>query len=357
MGTLLEQHLQKLYYDPKSPVAFGGAQRLYEKVRSKGFTLQQVRNWLKGQTTYTLHKPIRKRFQRRKTIVAGIDQQWQADLADMQHLMKQNKRNRYLLCVIDVFSKFAWVVPIKDKTGTTLTQAFAFIFKSSKRKPLSLQTDKGREFKNKVFQSFLERKKIHFFTTENPETKASVVERFQRTLKTKMWKYFTHYQTRTYVDVLSSLVDAYNHSFHRSIQMTPSEVTPATESKVSKALYKTKSSSHFKVHDVVRINKTKRTFEKGYLPNWTKELFKIIRVNKTHVPVTYTLEDLNGERIAGTFYSHEIQPIKDDGIYKIESVLDKRSRRIGKKRIKEIKVRWLGYPPSFDSWISESLLV
>ena len=158
--------------------------------------------------------------------------------------------------------------------------------------------------------------------------------------------------------VLKELVHAYNHAFHRSIQTTPSSVTPSKESQVSTVLYKTKrTKTLYKTKDLVRINKTKRTFDKGYLPNWTRELFKIIRVNKTHYPVTYVLEDLNGERIAGTFYTHEIQPIKDDGVYKIDSVLDIRSRRVGNKRIKEIKVRWSGYPSSFDSWIPESYMV
>ena len=200
MGRLLkdatlENVLEKLYYNPKSPSAFSGVQRLFDAVKSlKRFAhikQRDIQNWLRKQNTYTLHKPIQKRFPRRKTIVGAIDQQWQADLADMQSLMKQNSMFRYLLCVIDVFSRFAWVVPIKNKTGQTLIKAFDSIFKSSKRKPLSLQTDKGSEFKNKDFQMYLKKKKVHFFTTDNPETKASIVERFQRTLKTKMWKYFT----------------------------------------------------------------------------------------------------------------------------------------------------------------------
>ena len=156
MGTvLMDQMLNRLYYDPKSPVAFGGVQKLYKKLRSmkkiSNVKLGQVKDWLNSQSTYTQHKPIRKRFPRRKTIVAGVDQQWQADLADLQHLMKHNNTNRYLLCVIDVFSRYAWAVPIKNKTGTTLIKAFETIFKSSKRKPLSLQIDKGTEFKTKTF--------------------------------------------------------------------------------------------------------------------------------------------------------------------------------------------------------------
>ena len=123
------------------------------------------------------------------------------------------------------YNYYAWIVPIKDKMGKTIVNAFKSLLKSG-RSPKSLQTDKGTEFKNKHFQTFLKSKKIHFFTTENPETKASIVERFQRTLKNRMWKYFTHHHTLRYVDILSKLVEGYNHAYHRSIKRAPVSVTP-----------------------------------------------------------------------------------------------------------------------------------
>ena len=109
--------------------------------------------------------------------------------------------------------------------------------------------------------------------------------------------------------------------------------------------------------DFVRINKTKRTFDKGYLPNWTQELFQILAVVKTQTPITYKIKDLEGELVKGTFYSHEIQRVEKDQIYEIDSVLDQRKRKVGKKWVKEIKVHWKGYPSKFDSWILESDLV
>lgn len=359
MGRILKKEalLHQLYYDPST--GFGGIQELYKtaKRRLKSITLEDVQRWLRSQRTYTLHKPIRRKFKRRQTVVAGIDHQWQADLADLQSVASYNSPFRYLLCVIDVFSKYAWVIPIVDKSGKTLIQAFKSILKD--RKPLSLQTDKGREFLNKEFQSFLDQHDIHFFTSENPETKASVVERFQRTLKTRMWKYFTHHKTRRYVDVLQQLVKAYNKRFHRSIGRAPDQVSPENEHEVTEALYGKQPKNHLsdlKVGEVVRINKTKRTFDKGYLPNWTTEVFKVVRVNKTH-PVTFNLEDLGGEAIAGSFYLDEIQRIKDDGIYEVESILDRRTRRVDGKAIREVKVHWLGYPSKFDSWIPATHLV
>ena len=352
----MDKVLSDIYYSPSHPAGYAGAKKLWThaKQRLKSIKLKHVKDWLKTQKTYTLHKPIRRRFQRRKTIVAGVDQQWQADLADLQALSHQNDQHRYLLCIVDVFSRYAWVVPLKDKKGSTLVKAFEQVFQE--RQPLSLQTDKGSEFKNATFQHFLKKEGVHFFTTNNPETKASLVERFQRTLKSRMWKYFTHRQTRRYVNHLQAMVHAYNHSVHRSIKMKPALVNKENEVLVNQSQVSKKQVSSIKVGDLVRINKTKRTFDKGYLPNWTTELFKVVQVHKTK-PMTFSIVDLSGEFIEGTFYESEIQVIKDDHIYEIESVLAKRTRRVGGKSLREVKVHWKGYPKKFDSWIPETHLV
>jgi hypothetical protein len=171
-----------------------------------------------------LHKPTRRRFPRRRIVVFGIDHQWQADLVDLAKLSSCNKGFKYLLTCIDVLSRYAWVVPLKDKMGKTLKDAFQVVFKSGRR-PMRLQIDKGTEFTNQVFQKFLKEHNVHFFTTYNKETSASIVECFNRTLKTKMWKYFTQRETLTYVDILSEMVASYNHTVHRTIGIPPAEVT------------------------------------------------------------------------------------------------------------------------------------
>jgi len=114
---------------------------------------------------------------------------------DLISLTKGNKNFQYLLSVIDVFSKFAWVEPLKQKNGKCLVKSFANILKKSKRSPKALQTGKGKEFVNKLFQKWLKYKKIHFFTTHNEKMKACVVERFNKTLMTRVWRYFTAKKT------------------------------------------------------------------------------------------------------------------------------------------------------------------
>ena len=351
--------ISDLFYDPS--VGYTGVQALYKtaKKKKKSIKLDDVRKWLRKQNTYTLHKPIRRKFRRRQTVVGGIDYQWQGDLADVSSMSKYNDGYRYLFCLIDVFSKYAWVVPIVDKSGKTLVKAMKGVLKD--RSPKSLQTDKGKEFKNTHFQTFLQSRGIHFFTTENPETKASIVERFQRTLKTRMWKFFTHRRTLRYLDVLQKFVRGYNNAYHRSIKRAPASVNVHNEALVSEALYgegAAKQRSKLKTGDIVRSNKTKRTFDKGYLPNWTQELFKVTRVNETSRPVTYKIEDLGREPVIGIFYSQEIQRVEPEQIFEIDAVLGKRIRKIGgKKWVKEVKVHWKGYPSKFDSWIPESELI
>ena len=134
---------------------------------------------------------------------------------DISSLARFNKGYKFLLTCIDVFSKFAWVVPLKNKTGESLVKGFQSILDLG-RSPEKLQTDEGTEFLNRNFQSLLKENSIHFFTT-NSELKASMVERFNRTLKTHMWKYFTTKNNRVYTDILQDIVHGYNNSYHRSI--------------------------------------------------------------------------------------------------------------------------------------------
>ena len=170
---------------------------------------------------------MRYRFKRNRVVVARIDDEWETDLVIIDLLSKHNNGYRYILTVIDVLSKFAWIEPMKTKTGESLVEAFSRIIKKG-RTPGMFHTDKGTEFTNEQFQKLLKEHNIRFFTTHN-ETKASIVERFNRTLKGKMWKYFTANNTLKYIDILQKLVKSYNSSRHRSIGMRPVDVNKKTK--------------------------------------------------------------------------------------------------------------------------------
>ena len=352
VGSEMDEYLTGIYGDPENEAGFGGAEKLYRYVKKDGkynLTRKQVREWLAGNETYTLHYPVRKEFTKSRVMAYAMDDLWQLDLIDMASLARYNSGYKYLLTCIDVLSKFAWVVPLKDKTGKTLVKALKKILES-KREPMNIQSDKGTEFTNKIFQSFLKEKGVHFYTTNNT-TKASVVERFNRTLKEKMYKYFTHHDTSKYKNVLASFVRAYNNSYHRSIKTKPNLVTKLNEGDVWKTLYGKKRSvkkRKYKVGDRVRISRAKQTFEKGYRPNWTQEVFNVTKRKKRDVPI-YNLEDDNGEEVSGTFYEPELQKVYKDkeGVFRVEKILKKR-RRKGKQ---EYFVKFLGYPSSFNLWV------
>ena len=352
----MEEILKEVYYNPEHPASFGGVDVVFQAARKENgnITKGQVQRWLMEQPTYTLHKPRRRRFKRNRVLVYGIDHQWQLDLVDMQALSRHNKGIKYLLTCIDIFSKYAWVVPLKDKKGPTLVKAFRSILEEG-RKPYKLQSDKGGEFINKPFQQLLKEEGIRFFTTQNEATKASVAERFNRTLKTRMFKYFTHKNTRKYVDVLPKIVSAYNHRKHSSIGRPPVDVKATNEKEVWLTLYGKKlpfvpKASKLQVGDKVRLSMATQTFRKGYLPQWTEEIFTISQI-VNRKPLVYRVQDYNGENIDGTFYKEELQKVvaPRDDIYKIERILHTRKRG----GITEYFVKWLGYPDKFNSYVTD----
>ena len=206
------------YETPSLRGSLGGVARL---AQAHGVPVSRARAKLQGLLSYTLHKPRRRRFPTLPVVVHGMDDQWVADLVEMQPLKKWNRGMRYLLTVVDVLSKYAWVEPLKSKTGVAVAAAFERILKRARgRHPVRLQTDAGKEFYNHTFQALMTRRKIHHFSTYG-DTKASVVERFNRTLKERMYRYFTARNTYRYVDALPALVQGYNRTKHRSIGMPP----------------------------------------------------------------------------------------------------------------------------------------
>ena len=156
------------------------------------------------------------------------DNIWGVDLADMQLLSKYNKGIKHLLCVIDFFSKYAWVVPLKDKKGTTITNAFqknldSFRKKMLERRPNKIWIDQGSEFYKNSFKKWLKDNEISMYSTHN-EGKSVVDERFIRTLKNEIYKYMTAISKNVYFDVLDDIVDKYNKTYHKTIKMKPINV-------------------------------------------------------------------------------------------------------------------------------------
>ena len=262
-----------------------------------------------------LNKPVIKKIHKRKVYSQFKDNIWGVDLAGTKLLSKQNKGIKYLLCAIDLFSKYAFVVPLKDKKGISITNVFKKIIKQSNRKPNKIWVDQGSEFYNSDFKKWLSSNHISMYSTYN-EGKSVVVERFIRTLKNKLYKHMTATSKNVYYDVLDDIVNEYNNTKHSTIKMKPKDVKDDTTKSSAIARNKrvyidehNEESARYNVGDRVRISKLKNIFAKGYAPNWSTEIFIINKINDT-VPYTYNLKDLNDEEIIGSFYDRELQKTK-----------------------------------------------
>lgn len=353
----IETFLNNIYYDPSHPASFGGVKNLFQYANDKypEITLKSVKDWLAGQRAYTLHKPSRNKFPRNRIVVTAVDEQWQADLVDLKHLSRFNSGHKYILTVIDILSKYAWAKPIKLKTPENIIVTFNNIFKN--RKPTKLQTDKGKEFKNRKFLEFLRKESVRFFTSNNEDIKCSVVERFNRTLKNKMFRYFTAKNTKKYIDVLQDLIKSYNHSRHRSTKFRPADITLENQDVAFKNIYgvsdvsklqKKRRPDDEKSH--VRLRLQKKVFDKGYKPLWTEEIFQTLVGLPKQDKVLYKVSDSIGTPIEGTFYEHEIQKVKKPDTFTVEKILRRRTKN-GKV---EYFVKWLGYSDKFNSSVPAS---
>ena len=295
-----------------------------------------------------LHKPARRNYARRKVIVRDIDETWQADLVDLKMYSKENRGYTFLLTVIDNVSKYAWALPLKQKTEVCLKNALSKIFKEG-RIPKKLQVDRGSEFYNKDVKSLLASHKIHMYSSYS-NLKASIIERFNRTIKNEMWKKFTLNGNHKWVDILDTLILQYNNHKHRTIGMKPVDVNHKNLKTLldrirSQKYYKyIKDKPKFKVNDVVRISKLKHIFEKGYTPNWGTELLTIRKVFSSE-PYTYYLKDYKNEEIAGAFYEEELQKCRYSDVYLIEKII--------KKQGDKLFVKWLGFDDSHNQWVSK----
>ena len=262
----------------------------------------------------------------------------------MQLISKFNKEFRFLLWVIDIFSKYAWVVPLKDKKGVRIVNAFHKILKESKRKPNKIWVDKGSDFYNNSFKKRLKDNDIEMCSVHN-ERKSVFPKSFIRALKNKIYKYMTAMSKSVYINKVDDIVNEYNNTYHRTIKMRPVDVKYNTYIDFEKEVNDKDSKS--KIGDLVRISKYKNIFAKVYTPNWSEEFFVINKIKNT-VPWTYVINDRNGEEIIGTFYEKKLQKTNQKE-FRIEKVL--------KKKGDKLYVKWKGYNNSFNSWIDKNDLV
>ena len=299
-----------------------------------------------------LHKPRKINFERRKVISNNIDHIWGIDLITMIKYTKQNKNYKYILTVIDFFSKYSWCYPLKTKKSEEIINSFKDNFKKSKRKPTMIQSDEGSEFTNNVTQTFFKNNNIKWYHTYNRDIKCSICERYNRTILNKIYKNFTLNNNTIWINDLDKLVNEYNNTYHRSIKMKPIDASKkSNENIVRNNLYNfryTNKKPKFSIGDRVRISLLKNTFEKSYTSNWSQEIFIIDDIKTSNVHY-YFLKDLQGDKIDGSFYEQELLKTKQNDLYIIEKII----KKVGNKYL----VKWKNYSDKFNSYVNQNDIV
>jgi len=304
--------LQDIYYDPKNPGSFGGINRLILKTKKSS---TEIDKFLKTQPTYTCHKAVKHKFIRRKIISPDIDYLWQIDLITITKGNKINSGTKYLLTAIDVLSRFAFVRALKNKKSSTTKEAIKNIFQEG-RKPKNIQSDQGAEFEG-AFRQYLEGEGILLFHNHSI-LKAAMVERFNRTLMTRITKYLAYTKSSKFIDKLQDFVDSYNESRHRIIKCAPKDVNKFNAMDVWLNCYrktpeedrgKKNKKSKLAVGSFVRVKITKTNFSKGYAQTFSNELYQIRKIVPSK-PITYLLRNSEYHDVEGVFYPEELSEVR-----------------------------------------------
>ena len=284
--------------------------KIYHEVRSVPNFSSKIDKFLKQNPTSSLHKNVRHYFPRRSVLAYYPYEIIMSDLIDfnLPGMPAANKNYRYIMVFVCVFSKMAWAEPLKRKDGLSSVTAIENVLKKMKDLPANIVTDRGLEYYDRRVQELFRRNGIKHYSLRSKH-KACIAERFIRTLKGRIFKYFWKNKTKNWIDVLQQLIENYNHTFHRSIKMAPIDVTLNNRAAVFRNLFPNanfKSTPRLRVGDQVRILRSKTIFDKGYTRNWSVELYRICEASSKNNIDYYKIEDQEGVRLSGSRYYWEL---------------------------------------------------
>jgi len=341
-----EKRIKELYNNPKT-----GLKGLKAFAKEQNLPYEAVKETLKYEPSYQMNQQVVKNFPTRRVYISGPHIQYAADLADVSNDSDENDNIKFLLVVLDGFTKKAFVYPLKNKTAEEVVRAFTDLIENKKAKFEKLQTDQGKEFWNSKLQSLLEKHKITLFSTVGSNTKAAIAERFIRTLRQRIGRFKDFSQTHRFIDDLDDIVEGYNNTVHSSTGFAPNMVRDEHTEKILEALYGVNMTFEIpppKFHkgDYVRISTLSGPFAKeGNTQRWTEGVFKVDEVVHT-LPTTYKLKDLSGEDITGAFYEQEMVITNEPKEFKVEKILESKGRGKNKKYL----IKWLGYSDKDNTW-------
>lgn len=381
-NTNINDYLKNIYHNVALPSSFSGQQKLFDEAKKKlgkNITMDDIKQFLKGEKSFTLHDNVPRTFRKRQVIVQAPGILLSCDLAEMQHISQYNSNVRYLLFLIDCFSRKLEVIPLLNKKGLTVAKALEDFLKKSNHNFRYIWSDEGTDFWNKNVQKVCEKHNIKLYHVFSRRHKACICERSIRTIKHKMSRIMTHFNTYNYITHLPKIILSYNNSPHRSLMgKTPNEVDLMTNPEQLKKLlakmisrkqsyYGSINSKRYKLdaslknvlalNSYVRLltNSAESKFAKSYSPIYTTEIFQIDKICKKGNPIVYYLRDLNGEKINGLVYRQEIKECLLPDHFDIEKIL--KSRINTKTGVKELFVKYDGYPDNFNEWRAESSIL
>jgi hypothetical protein len=363
--------LHELYTDPAHPAGFSSIERLFLHAREQNPKVkrEEVEEFLTHMDPYTLYRRNPRRFPRLKFKVKAPHRILSVDIADMIRVEKHNDGYRYALVGVDTFSRFAWMIPLKTKSGVEVAKTLEeHIFK-----PVPyprLHVDKGKEFYNTTVQDMLRRYDSRLYSTYGSNTHAVHAERCIRTLKGRLFRWMNFNNTWRWIEVVPKIVEAYNHATHRAFKnkYTPYQVhyqpelapiirdmmneVPKPRGRKGKKIVKRKGKKILKPGSTVRLSQLQSIFAKEQYPMNSEEIFRVKTSElKENIPV-YRLEDLKNDPVPGLFYHNDLVPTAEKDLYVIDQILKTR----GKGKKKQFFVSYVGYPSSFNEWITQKQL-
>lgn len=355
----LKQQIKRAYVTPGHPVCYSAPARVASHFNIKEREAKEILEEIEG---YTLHREFKKPRKYNPYYTHGRREQVQADLIDVGQMQNDNEGTRFLLLLIDIFTKYIWVYPLKNKSAvemeTTLRQ---WVEQDVGIRPEKLLTDQGTEFTNGRVQRLLRESNIEWQPALGT-MKAAVAERANKTFQILLYKHLTENETLKYMDVLQDLVKTYNTRGHRTLKgMTPSQADQIENEDDVQQIFHQRYEElgrnrarklPFKVGDIVRVKSDPKKISsssRAYAEQFTGPYFRIMRINRQMAVPMYYLRDFDTDEIVkGGFYKEELQLQRGD-VYRIEAVLDRRVRR-GRR---EILVKWKWFGPRWNEWIPE----
>ena len=369
--------LDKIYNDPADPGGFTSQRKLLESARllRNDITLTDVKEYLSHQPSFTRHGNIPKKFIKSRVFIKeGPGFLLSGDLADMSSIKNDNDGISFLMYLIDCYSRKLWVLPLKNKRGSTISRTLDDFLSSNKYKYTLLWVDEGGEWYSSPTKKVCEKHGLKMYSVYNRRQKASYAERVILTIKSKLYKIMTQRHTNRYIDFLQDVINSYNNSKHKGLLCHyPNEIHNMTDKdkilsfakkqfeqkltnygdikrKNSKITFSQRNILPRNTYVRLLLNSAESAFTKSYKPIFTEEIFIIDSVRNS-TPTLYTLKDFLHEPISGVVYRSEIKETSLPEKYLIESIL--KSKICPKTRKKIFLVKYLGWPIKFASWVSD----